>query len=726
MGMDTTETIHGTIDRFIYQNHENGFSICVLITQNNQSALIKGSLSHLHSGEDITAHGTWTTHPKFGRQFEIEHYSTHSPTSIVGLKKYLASGLIKGIGPAYAEKLVAHFGTEVLDIIDQQPERLHSVPGIGSKKIATIIAAWQSQKAISHIMVFLQDKGITPAYAVKIYKKYGAQSIAVVTENPYRLAQEIWGIGFAIADRIAQQVGFTLDSLNRIKAGILFAITSALGNGHLYLALEALRTQTATLLDLDMTTQGDLIKNALHELHDARAIVLITYNDSHYITQTQYYQIEQSVANHLKKCLAQKRNNSINLNSLYTRLRTQKRPLNDDQQAGIMACLQNAITIITGGPGTGKTTIIKTLLTILDEHAIHYKLAAPTGRAAKRITESSGKEATTLHRLLEFDPNTMKFTRTEKNTLSLDFLIIDEASMIDIFLAHALLQALPQSAHLILLGDVDQLPSVGAGNFLNDLIASAIIPCVRLTKIFRQAQDSLIVTNAHRINHGELPLSDATQSKPDFIFLHEEDPAAMAERLQTIYTHLLPKYGISRANTITLVPMKRGPVGTYNLNHLLQNIINPSPADEALTYGNSVFHVHDRVMQLRNNYDKMVFNGDIGYIKQINIADNMVVVEFPEQLVTYESADLDELIMAYAISVHKSQGSEFDAVIVPLFMQHFVLLQRNLVYTAITRAKKLCIFVGQTKAVAVAVKNDKHKERCTFLKAFLTTDLVCR
>jgi exodeoxyribonuclease V alpha subunit len=686
-------------------------------------------LSHLHSGEMVTVEGTWVSHPKFGRQFEAQQCTAHAPTSLVGLKKYLSSGLVKGIGPVYAEKLVDHFGTDVLTIIDAHPEKLHSVPGIGTKRAATIIASWQNQKAISHIMVFLQDKGISSAYAIKIYKRYGADAITIVAENPYRLAQDVWGIGFTVADRIAQNLGFALDSLKRIKAGILFVITTALGNGHLYVELDALRTQTAKLLELDDTRKLSLIKNALHELHNAGTIVLISQGETHYVTQTQYYQTEQSVATNIKKLLSQKEKQILDLQTIYTKVRTQQytqQQLSDDQQQGIMTCLQNAVTIITGGPGTGKTTLIKTLLALFDEQKIRYKLAAPTGRAAKRITESTGKQATTIHRLLEFDPTTMAFTRTENNALSLDVLIIDEASMIDIFLAHAILKALPYHAHLILLGDVDQLPPVGAGNFLNDLIASEMIPSVRLTQIFRQAQDSLIITNAHRINRGEFPLSDPTATKSDFIFLKEDDPAAMPERLRTIYTRILPRYGIRHAETVTLVPMKRGFVGTHNLNHLLQAIINPKKSDEELTHGHSVFRVDDRVMQIRNNYDKFVFNGDMGYIQQINTADHSMVIQFPEQRVTYESSEIDELITAYAISVHKSQGSEFDAVIVPLFMQHFILLQRNLVYTAITRAKKVCIFIGESKAIALAIKNNTHKERCTFLKTFLTTGVVCR
>jgi exodeoxyribonuclease V alpha subunit len=724
-----TETLLGVLDRFLYKNNENGFCVCVLTLDNNQTAMVRGVLSHIHPGETVSVQGTWTTHPKFGKQFEAEQCTARIPSSLVGLKKYLGSGLIKGVGPAYAEKLVTYFGTTVLDVIDKQPERLRLIPGLGAKRIGMILSAWEDQKSISHIMVFLQDKGISTAYAVKIYKKYGNNALAMVTENPYRLAQEVWGIGFLIADTIAQKMGIAPDSLKRVKAGILFAITNAVGNGHLYVELEALRAEAITLLALD-DTKIPLVKIALHELHDTDAIVLMTYQAKHYVTQKYYYQVEKSVARRVHHALAQKQSDTDQETAIYTKLRTHhytKQQLSDEQQVGIMASLKHKLSIITGGPGTGKTTLIKTLLAILDEQNKPYKLAAPTGRAAKRIHESTGKPATTIHRLLEFDPNSMSFTRTEKNPLELDFLIVDETSMIDIFLANALLRAVPTSAHVVLLGDIDQLPSVGAGNVLHDLIASELVPCTRLTHIFRQAQESLIITNAHRINNGEFPINDTTRHKPDYIFIKEDDPAAIATQLHKIYTRIVPLYGISPEHTITLVPMKKGIVGSYALNTCLQDILNPAPSNDMLRRPNEgIFKVGDRVMQVRNNYDKEVFNGDMGYIEHISTSEQSLIVRFPEQSIGYEAGELEELIPAYAISVHKSQGSEFDAVIVPLFMQHFALLQRNLLYTAITRAKKVCIFVGQSKAITIAIKNNKHKERCTFLKALLTGTVTCR
>lgn len=724
--MDNTEILCGVVDRFLFQNAENGFSVFVLHVKNNDTTTVRGYCAHITPGEQVTLEGSWVTHPKFGRQFEAHTCTTQIPTSIQGLIKYLSSGLIKGIGPVYGKKLVTHFGHDVLEIIDKQPKRLHAVPGIGPKRVETIVHAWQDQKAISHIMVFLQDRGISPAYATKIYKKYGAQAVAAVTEDPYRLAEDIWGIGFKTADQIAQNLGFAHNSINRIQAGILFMITQAIDNGHLYVEINELKQNTAELLSLtpDETT---LIKTALHALHESHKIVVITHEEKHYITRSQYFYIEKGVANILK-ALNTTTSHNFDLQEIYTKLRTGhygSLSLSDNQQKGVMACLQHKATIITGGPGTGKTTLITCLLAILDAHHIPYKLTAPTGRAAKRMTESTKRHAVTIHRLLEFDPHIMQFTRNEKNALNTTFLIVDEASMIDIFLAHALFKALPHHAHIILLGDIDQLPSVGAGNVLHDLIASNVITCVRLTEIFRQAQDSLIITNAHRINQGELPLSHRDHGKQDFIFIKEQDPAMVAEHLKKIYASMLPKYHIAHHNSIALVPMKRGIVGTQTLNQTLQTIIN-NTNQLSLAHVGFLFKVGDQVMQIRNNYDKGVFNGDIGIIEHINSAERQLQIHYPEQRVLYEAHELDELILAYAISIHKSQGSEFDAVIVPLFMQHFTLLQRNLIYTAITRAKKLCIFIGQVKALAIAIKNDSHKKRITFLKEQLTTGVTCR
>ena len=723
-----TEELSGTIDRFLFQNDENGFTILVLRTSSTDTTIVKGTLPSVHEGQQIVLQGAWVMHPKFGKQFDAQSCTVQAPTTLTGLKKYLSSGLIKGIGKVYAEKLVDHFGVSVLEVIDEQPERLREVGGIGKKRLECIISAWKDQKEISNVMVFLQDKGVSTNYSVKIYKKYGQESIALIQENPYRLCEDMWGIGFKTADQIAQQLGFERNSVKRVKAGMQFILTQALGNGHLYLQLPAAKQQTTELLELSTDDQS-VIKSALHDLYDNEKIKLITHNNEHFITLSKFYFTEYGVGQKIKALLHQAPVRSFDLQKIYTQLRTAADhdvQLTEEQQQGIMECLQSKMTIITGGPGTGKTTLIKKLLSVLEQEHVRYKLAAPTGRAAKRIVESTGRYAETIHRLLAFDFMTMGFSHNEQNALPLDFLIIDEASMIDIFLAYSILKALPHTAHVVFIGDIDQLPSVGAGNFLNDLIASKVTPCIRLNRIFRQTGQSMIVENAHRINNGEFPTSSIEGAKKDFIFIKETDPAAVPFHLQEIFKHRLPRAGIATDQSLVLVPMNRGGVGTQKLNHDLQNILNPAETHQKVTRAGATLKPNDRVMQLRNNYDKKVFNGDIGLITEIDMVEKTVFVRYPDKLVEYDFTELDELVLAYAITIHKSQGSEFDAVVIPIFMQHFMLLQRNLIYTAITRAKKLCIIIGEPRAIAMAIKNKKSIERTTFLQEFLTTDLSCR
>lgn len=727
--MNQTEELTGVVERFLFQSPENGFSVFVLQINSTKTTIVKGYFPNLNAGEHVQLSGAWVMHPKFGKQFDAKECSAQTPTSIIGLKKYLGSGLIKGIGPVYAEKLVNYFGTQILEIIDKDPERLREVPGIGKGRVEKITTAWHDQKEISNIMIFLQDKGVSTAYATKIYKKYGQQSIARLQENPYRLAEDIWGIGFKMADQVAQQLGFEKESVKRIKAGLLFAIKNAVGKGHLYIELQKLRKEAITLLEINAEDNAHRVKQALHELYEQDKIKLISHNEQHFVTLTPHYFSEKGVAHKIKQLKEYPSQHTFDTNAIYQQLRASQATeiaLNEEQQHGIMACLQNKVTVITGGPGTGKTTLIKKLLSILDDHNLLYKLAAPTGRAAKRIMEGTGKHALTIHRLLEFDFTTRGFKHNEENALKLHFLIIDEASMIDIFLALSVLKALPLQAHLILIGDVDQLPSVGPGNFLNDTIASGEVASVRLQHIFRQAQDSMIIVNAHKINNGEFPSSHIPGSKRDYFFIKEEEGANVAAHLQTIYKKGLPKFGIPAHRSIVLVPMNRGIVGTQQLNHQLQIILNPGNTEQKLTRTGTDYKVGDRVMQIRNNYDKHVFNGDIGTIEDINLDDKTMFVRMGNELIEYDFSELDELVLAYAISIHKSQGSEYDAIIVPIFMQHFTLLQRNLIYTAITRAKKLCIFIGQPKAIAMAIKNDKGLKRTTFLKEFLTSDLSCR
>lgn len=730
MQMLETEILQGIVDRVIYQNQENGFAVFVVQINAKDSVTVKGSVAAITAGEHVCIKGVWNMHQKFGKQFDAHSCEKQAPTSIMGLKKYLSSGLIKGIGPVYGEKLVAAFGEKVLEVIDKNPERLQSVAGIGAKRVEKIIVAWKDQKEISNIMVFLQDKGISATYAVKIYKQYKQDSIAIIEENPYRLAQDIWGVGFKTADQIAQKNGIAPDCKRRIIAAMLHVIQTTSSDGNLYIELDALKQETATLLELELQNIQDTIKCGLHDLYNADKIKLLTYEDVHYITLPSFYFSEKGIAHKVDKLLTYPQQNVFDLPQIQQLLEngTTNDPvlLNEHQQAGVIACLEHKVTIITGGPGTGKTTLIKKLLTVLDEKRVKYRLAAPTGRAAKRITEGTGRPASTLHRLLDFDVSTMGFRHNESNALAIDYLIVDEASMIDVFLAHALLKALPYSAHLVLIGDIDQLPSVGAGNFLHDMIASEKIKTIKLEHIFRQAQNSLIVINAHKINKGEFPCSSEENARRDFIFIKEDNPENIPAHLENIYSKGLRHYGIDQNDSIILTPMHRGAAGTQKLNHDLQQMIGGHYQGPVMTYAGAQFQIGDRVMQLRNNYDKHVYNGDIGVIEVIDTQDRILKVRFLDQLVEYEAADLNELVHAYAISIHKSQGSEFSAVVITLFMQHFMMLQRNLLYTAVTRAKKLCIIIGQSRAIAMAIKNNKSVERTTFLKQFLTSDLACR
>lgn len=725
------EEITGTIDRFLFQSAENGFTVFVLHTRGTNTVTARGHLPNAQPGQHVNLRGAWVHHPKFGKQFNVATCTLIEPTTTEGLKKYLGSGMIKGIGKVYAEKLVNHFDTDVLRIIDEEPKRLSTVPGIGKKRAEQIVAGWEQQKDVSSIMLFLQEHGVSPAYASKIYKQYRHEAIAVLKENPYRLAEEIWGVGFKMADAIAQTLGFARTSVNRAKAGICFLIGQAVSNGHLYCVVDELKKQTFELLELDAQEHELVVKQALYALHEQEKLRLISHNEKHYVTLARYYFSEFGVSRRILELLKRPACLPINANAVYEKLRNtqqSKIALNEDQQRGIMAALQNKITIITGGPGTGKTTLIRALLDVLDAHHVSYKLAAPTGRAAKRMYEGTGRHAETLHRLLSFDMGSMGFAHNERNALKLDVLIVDEASMIDIFLANAILKALPLDAHLILIGDTDQLPSVGAGNVLHDLIASEIIATVRLTHIFRQAQNSLIVVNAHRVNTGEFPSARTENplAKKDFIYFKEEIPENTMAHITHIFAQVLPKHGIAPSDAMLLSPMNRGNAGTFQLNHAVQQLVNPATDGPALAVGGYTFRVGDRVMQIRNNYDKNIFNGDIGGVESVDQAERKLTVLFGKQSIEYESSELDELVLAYAISIHKSQGSEYPAVIVPLFTQHFMLLQRNLVYTAITRAQKLCILIGQARAIAMAVKNNKGSGRVTFLKAFLTTDLTCR
>ncbi|CDK30913.1 ATP-dependent RecD-like DNA helicase [Candidatus Babela massiliensis] len=729
--MQNLDQITGTVERFLFQDNESGFTIFVI--QNKQTQItVSGYTPNIKIGQEVKITGSFIVHPKFGKQFKAQECISTMPNSLSGIKKYLGSGIIKGIGPAYADKLVNYFGQNILEVIDKNPTRLQEVNGIGPKKIEKIVSAWQEQKEIANIIVFLQEKNISCNIAVKIYKKYKQEAIAILSDNPYRLADEIWGIGFKTADEIAQKLGFDLLRKERIAAGINYTITTATQQGHLYIEIEELKEKTITLLNLEHIDNNQenikqILKQAFYYLYEKDKIKVINYNNQNLITLSQYFFTEKNVSDKIKNIINYKSKLNFDIDKIYQKLRTSNESsknnieLNEQQQLGIMGSFKNKVTVITGGPGTGKTTLIKKLLELLESENVNYKLAAPTGRATKRMIEGTGRYATTIHRLLDFDVSIMNFKHNENNTLNLDFLIIDEASMIDIFLANAILKAIPYNAHIVFIGDVDQLPSVGPGNVLNDLISSQKIAVTRLTQIFRQAQDSLIVINAHKINNGQYPVSNIENSKNDFIFIKEEDPENITSHLKKILFITLKKYNIAIDDSIVLTPMNRGTIGTYSLNSILQEMLNPN--NTITTPGAHKFKVNDKVMQIRNNYDKKVYNGDIGKIEAIDLEERQIKVNFSDNIVLYEFEELDELVLAYSISIHKSQGSEYSCVIVPIFTQHFMLLQKNLIYTALTRAKKLCIFIGQTKALAIALKNNKTIKRVTLLKELLTDDL---
>ena len=722
-----TEQLSGIIDKFVFQNTQTGFSVFILHAKKQEKTTVTGVFANIQAGQEIHLEGSWAFHAKFGKQFQATSYTTALPTSVLGIKKYLGSGFIKGIGKVYAEKIVALFKEETLTIIDQNPDRLREVDGIGIKRIDKIKQSWCDQKFIAKIMVFLQEKGVTSTYATKIYKKYGQEAIAKLSENPYRLTQDIWGIGFKTADSIAQNMGFATGSVQRIQAGILYTLQQESNNGHVYQEVTNLKNTTFQLLELDAQLHQTVIKQALTQLYHDESIKLISHNDKHYVAISSLYGCEKNIADKIHQHISHPSSYNINPVNLYKLLQKHMNiELNQEQQQGILSAFQEKITIITGGPGTGKTTLLSTLLSLADEYQITYKLAAPTGRAAKRMMEGTKKHALTIHRLLEFDPSTMKFQRNEQNALQTDMLIIDEASMLDIFLMHAIIKATSNKTHLVFIGDIDQLPSVGPGNVLQDIIESKKINCVKLIHIFRQAQNSMIIQNAHRINQGEFPTSSSDTGNKDFYFIKSTKPEEAFLYIKKILQSTIKQHHIKQNNVTVLTPMNKGAVGTQKLNHDLQTLLNPTDSDKPVSFAGTTYKVHDRVMQIRNNYDKKVFNGDIGTIEHIDSEEENLHINFYGHTVTYSFDDLSELVLAYAITIHKSQGSEYDAVIIPIFMQHFMLLQRNLIYTAITRAKKLCIFIGEPKAIAMGIKNKKQTSRTTFLKVFLTEDISCR
>jgi exodeoxyribonuclease V alpha subunit len=726
--------ISGAVERITYYNQDNGYTVLKLrpdpvtderIVGLNLEGLLTiiGNFPEISAGEHVQFEGDYTTHPKHGLQFKGTACEKLLPVTEIGIERYLGSGLIKGIGPVLAKQIVKHFKSETLEVIESDPSRLSEVPGIGADRTKKIIAAWEEQKSVKEIMLFLHEHQVSTNLAVKIYKAYGDNSISVVKENPYQLEQDIYGVGFKTADRIAQNLGLPSDHPARIEAGIVYIINEMVNEGHVYSPLDQLADRAEALLEVDRS----LVLTGFESLQSSNRIrkVNLSQNESKNSEQvnksgefstgpgepvvylTLFFHSEKGVALKLLELLRSP------INVWQDSLGFESQDLSDEQKAAIKTALANPVSILTGGPGTGKTTCLKALIELLEAKNLTYALASPTGRAAKRLSEATSRPAATIHRLLGFSP-VEGFQHNENRPLKIDFLIIDEASMLDLLLTYQLLRALKPGTHVLFVGDVDQLPSVGAGDVLRDMIKSGVIPISRLNKIYRQAENSQIVSNAHRINQGLLPEFSSNDQGDLFLFPAEDAESGAEWIFDLVSTRIPEKFGFDPIDEIqVLSPMYRGASGVLALNEGLQTRMNPplTGKPEQKLFG-TMFRVGDKVMQLRNNYDKDVFNGDIGFLDQINHEDQTLTVRMDGmRLVSYDFNQADELVLAYAISVHKSQGSEFPAVVIPVLTQHYVMLQRNLLYTAITRAKKLCVLVGNIRALRIAVSNNQVSTR---------------
>lgn len=705
------ESITGTVEKIVYRNEENGYVIAKISSEKNEEKLatIVGNMASVNVGETYKLEGEWVNNPKYGWQFSFNNYQLILPTSLLGLKRYLSSGLIKGVGEATADRIIKHFGSKTLEILENDLHRLTEVEGIAEKRLKVISKSWEEQKEIKRVMIFLQSHQITTGYAVKIYKTYGNSAIEKLKENPYRLVDDVFGIGFKIADRIAQNLGIESTSPARIRAGIKYILNELANQGHCYGIVQEIIKQGSELLEVEEI----LVKKALDVLKNNKEVMV----EEDRIWLPLYYFAELGVSKKLIELLKfPQQITNLDMPKMIKRL--EKRydiSFAEEQKEAIKKVLLNRVLVLTGGPGTGKTTTTLGLIELFKELKLKIVLAAPTGRAAKRMSETTGREAKTIHRLLEYSPKTGTFTRNSDNPIRAEVIILDEVSMIDILLMNSLLKAVLPGTFLILIGDVDQLPSVGPGNLLRDIIDSETIPVVRLTKIFRQDRRSLIIVNAHRVNEGKYPIIKGERER-DFYFIEEEDPVVAAQKIINLCTVRLPvKYKIDPVDDIQILsPMYKGEVGADNLNYRLREALNLK--GKQIKYGNHSFKVNDKVMQIKNNYDKDIFNGDIGRIENIDTEEHILEVNFYGRKVNYDFSELNELVLAYAITVHKSQGSEYRIVIIPVMTQHYLLLQRNLLYTGITRAKDMVILIGTKKALWIAIKNNKTFHRNTSLK----------
>ncbi len=716
------EALEGTVVRIVYQARDGAFTVARLgVAGEAEPVTVVGALLGVPTGSRLRLRGRFENDPRFGRQLRVSSYTEIAPETLEGIRRYLGSGLVKGIGRKFAGRIVDKFGLRTLEVLDAEPDRIADVPGIGRARAEAVKQAWAGRREIRDVMVFLQGHGVSPAYAVRIYKRYGAAAVGAVRANPYCLASDVWGIGFLSADRLAASLGIGKDSDRRVDAGVKHELGEAAAKGHVFQPRPRLVEDAAARLEVD----GPLVEAALARLSQAGEIIVEATSGDEAIYDVALHRAERAAAAGLGRLLASAGPAPpINVDRALASYEREARITLAPQQAeAVRRALREPVLVITGGPGVGKTTIVRGIVAILAGSGLRIGLAAPTGRAAKRLGEAVGRPAATLHRLLEWRPAGGRFGRNKSCPLDVDLLVVDEASMLDVRLAADLLAALADGARLLLVGDVDQLPSVGPGTVLADVIASGRVPTVRLTQIFRQAARSLIVTNAHRIHDGQAPdLGRAPEAGAvdtrDFFFLEEGDPARAALVIRDLVTTRLPRrYGLRPGDIQVLCPMHRGDLGAGNLNQLLQAAL--TRADGELKTGSRLFRTGDRVMQLRNDYDKDVWNGDTGEIVAVDEAERELAVRFDDREISYTADELDELTLAYAATVHKSQGSEYPAVVVPVHTQHYVMLQRNLLYTAVTRGKRLVVLVGSHKALALAVRNAESAARCSRLAAHL-------
>jgi exodeoxyribonuclease V alpha subunit len=707
-------TLEGEVVRVGYENDETGFRVLRVLVDGGAEHSLVGVMPPSPPGTRVRATGRIEVDARHGAQLRVETLIAVAPATLAGLERFLGSGLAHGVGPIYAKRIVDCFGEETLDVLDQHPERLREVPGLGPKRAEQLEKAWEAHRAVGAIMIFLQSHGASPALAARIYKRFGPKAVPIVSASPYRLALDVWGVGFKTADRIARSLGIATDAPERAQAGVLHVLHERAGQGHIYTERVELSDLAARMLEIDHVRAEEAIDKLAHD----QRVRTEPFGEGVAIYEPRLYEAEVEISSRLAELLAAPPTGRLleplvdeTVQAFEERVGVSLAPA---QREAIELAASRKVVVITGGPGVGKTTIVRAVLGLFDRGGLRTRLAAPTGRAAKRMSEATGREAVTLHRLLEFDPKARVFLRNDENPVDAGAFVIDEASMIDVELMAALVQAIPRQARLVFVGDVDQLPSVGPGAVLRDVIESGVVPTSRLTAIFRQAKGSLIVENAHRIHEGQAPISEQSQTGEFYVLERKDDEAAADAIVEMIATRIPKRFGLDAKRDVQLLtPMHRGACGTIAMNERLQALLNPT--GPSVKVGHRLYRLGDKVMQLKNDYDREVYNGDVGFITRIDEAERKLVVSFEEREVDYGEPDLDELSLAYATSIHKSQGSEYPAVVIPMLMHHFVMLSRNLLYTAVTRGRKLVVLVADPRAIGLALAETRREARSTSL-----------